>query len=588
MKTISNYHQRATGIIAAVSMVLFLPCLSLDAQEEIQPYQMPRGIPAPDWGGFDPLNATPPARPAAWPSTAVPGFYFVKASDPAATDTGNPQGTPALPRKTIPATLAAGSYVEVADCATATGLSGVKGTAASPVWIVGSGEAKIQPRDTTSAVYLGDCEYVIVNGLNFDGTGTPTDKASSAWAVGSNCHHIAIRHCTIRNQPAPDFNPTRFTSGGAGAWYSGLSSIVPREGPVSNIVVFGCDYTGNAGGQTLDYESGRHCIIASGKSDGSHIAENIWILNNIMHDNPEDGIQLGESSNSANRSLCRNLFIGGNQITNHGENAIDLKACERVITSQNLISGYRRTSYRPGSVSGSDGTACVLNNDGGGPFETWWLFNTITDSRVAWRNQSGGGDHYFIGNLVTDLKISEGEGAPTSAGKSQGVAYWQNSGANAYFVMNTIHNVHGGIYLFNVNKSALEGNIIHDIVDHTRGWPVNINNSTELLIFANLSYDPDGPIRRDAVSDTDFPDVNPQFVGTEFLKPADFMLKSTSPLLGRKVSLAPYEQAYLLAWGTAINLGFDQSQQAPGASIELPAVIPGPKPPTGLRVNPER
>ena len=585
MKRTTAYSIPACSLVGAV--LLLVSAAETPAQEAENAFVPPRGIPLPDWGRVNPVTLPPPARPANWAASPQPGFYYVKSSHPSSTDLDNPLGNPDRPRKTVPSELPVGAYVEIADCDSNVSFDGLKGTAEAPIWLVGSGEALVQPDDTGAAIGFVACEYIIVHGLTLDGSAVPISRGSAAWAISSNCHHIAIRNCVVRNQPAPAYNPDRFSSGGAGAWYSGLSSIVARDGPVNDIVVFGCDYTGNAGGQTLDYESGRHCIIASGRTQGRHAVENVWILNNTMHDNPEDGVQLGESSNNADRTLCRNFFIGGNRITNNGENAIDLKACERVIVSGNVLSGYRKTHYRSGAVSGSDGTACVLNNDGGGPLETWWLFNTIRDSRVAWRNQSAGGDHYFVGNLVCDLKTADGEGEPTSTGKSGGVAYWQNSGANAFFANNTLCLVHGGIYLFNVGRTGVYGNIVYDVADHKAGWPININNADEVRVAGNLRFDPDGPVRRDAVGDTDVTDLNPRFAGTDLAVPETFILQSESPILKVSPPLSPFESLFLAAWGRPVELEFDRTAEPPGATISIPDGSGGLNPPSGLDAEPE-
>jgi len=68
----------------------------------------PIGIPAPAFG----INEIAPAAPNPW-TVATAGFYYVDATKTAATDSGNPYGTPAKPRKTIPTQLPAGAVVEL-------------------------------------------------------------------------------------------------------------------------------------------------------------------------------------------------------------------------------------------------------------------------------------------------------------------------------------------------------------------------------------------------------------------------------------------------------------------------------------------
>lgn len=549
------------------------------------PYLPAVGIPTPAWGDLNPITAPNPSFPTTWPEGSAAGYYYIDSAHPAATDVSNPNGFPDKPRLTIPLTLPAGAMVAVANCSSQTTLTSA-GTEANPIWIVGTGASLIQPRATGTYLSIEGASYVIVDGLTFDGTGTPDEAPSTSWSIRSGSHHVCLRRCAVTHMPAPPYNPTRFSSGGAGAWYRGLSTISPVDGPVSNVVVFHCSWIGNAGGQDLDYENGRHCISAAGDSDGIYRVEKVWILDNIMEDNPEDGIQLGQTANGSDPSLCRFYYIARNRISSNGENAIDLKACDQIVVSQNEMTGYRSTNYRPGAVSGSDGTACVINDDGGGPLHSWWLFNSVTDSRCAWRNQAGGGFHYLLGNLVRDLKKNDSEGEPTSTGRNGGVAYWQSASAsNVQLVENTLHRVHGGIYLNNVAAASLQGNIVYDLVDSTLGWPVNINNFGSLQLSGNLYFDPDGPVRRDAnaLGNSDLLDVDPQF---QNLADGDFTLLPTSPILDAPVSHEAIEAAYAAAFGTTIHLAHDRTAQPPGANSGLVIRLGSPDAPTGLQLAP--
>jgi hypothetical protein len=346
---------------------------SIRKQNTSGAYVLPIGIPKPGWGKLDPINTLPPQPPSSWPGAQAPGHYYVDSLHPAASDTNNSFGYPNRPRLTVPVVLTAGSYVAISRLNVNTAVN-AQGTEDAPVWIVGSGPALIQPAQKGNYLSITNSSYVLVDGLTFDGAGSPDTDGTVAWAI-DNAHHISIRNSVIRNMPAPAYDPNRFQSGGAGVYYTPLTAIVAKTGPIHQVVIFGLNWTGNAGGQNLDYESGRHCLQAYGRTDRGHGVEHVWILNNTMHDNAEDGIQLGENSNVADQSLARHFYIGGNRITNNGENAIDLKATDHIVVSQNLMSGYKPTNYRAGAVSGSDGTACVINNDGHGPRHSWWLFN---------------------------------------------------------------------------------------------------------------------------------------------------------------------------------------------------------------------
>src|SRR5207249_4266336 len=68
----------------------------------------PIGIPAPSFGIVE--TARPAPNPWVLPT---PGFYYVDATQPTATDTANTFGTPGRPRQTIPTALPAGAVVEL-------------------------------------------------------------------------------------------------------------------------------------------------------------------------------------------------------------------------------------------------------------------------------------------------------------------------------------------------------------------------------------------------------------------------------------------------------------------------------------------
>ena len=71
-------------------------------------WQAPIGMPAPSFGVVETARAVP----SPW-TAATAGFYYVDATHADSTDTSNPYGTPARPRKTIPNTLPAGAVVEL-------------------------------------------------------------------------------------------------------------------------------------------------------------------------------------------------------------------------------------------------------------------------------------------------------------------------------------------------------------------------------------------------------------------------------------------------------------------------------------------
>ena len=312
---------------------------------------------------------------------------------------------------------------------------------------------------------------------------------------------------------------------------------------------------GNAGGQDLDYEGGRHAMHITGSVDGNDTTERVWVLDCELSDNSEDGIQVGQTAKASLQRACARIYIGKNRIERNGENAIDLKSCDKVVVSQNQFSGYKQTQYRAGAVSGSDGTAGVINDDGKGPLESWWVFNRFTQSRAGIRNQAAGGRHYLIGNLVDRMELEAGD-APTSTGYSRGIFYWQSAGAaDAFLVNNTIFDVEGGFYFNNVRDVHVWGNIVSGIRNNGVGYPIFINNSLSISVGQNIYFDPGAAVRRDgnalSTANGDKIDVDPKLVNPS----ADMSLAATSP--GRRLATeSSVYDTYLATFGESIRFDF--------------------------------
>jgi hypothetical protein len=551
---INFFASRLSLVLSRYSVSVALIALSmLQNASAAQSFTPPSGIPDPRWSEtLHPITAEKPALPGDWSGTNAQGCYYVDSIHPQATDTDNPNGNPDRPRLSVPSILAAGSKVFIATCQTAVVLKSATGTTDLPIWLVGTGIATIRTGAAGKAIAIsGSSSYVLVDGICMDGSGAPDTTGSGGFSVADGANHVCIRNCEVKNYIAPPYNPTRFGSGGAGAWYHSLNGVSSGSGNVSEIVVYKLTCVGNAGGQDLDYESGRHAMHITGNTSGAYTTKNIWILDCDLSGNPEDGIQVGQTSNSSIQAACSNIFIGRNVISRNGENAIDLKACDRVVVSRNTMQGYKSTAYRAGAVSGSDGSACVINDDGKGPLESWWLFNRIFECRGGIRNQAAGGKHYVVGNLVHSMQLEPGD-APTSGGYSRGVFYWQSAGnVDTFLVNNTVFDVEGGFYLHNVGNAHVWGNIVYGIRNNGVGYPVYINNSLSISVGENVYFDPDAPVRQDvdalSVEHGDRIDVDPKFVAP----PSDLSLSTTSTA---KASNTLVYDTYQAAVGESIRL----------------------------------
>src|SRR5262245_35155099 len=94
-----------TRVLTGLLVGALSPSATTDAAA---PWVPPVGIPAPSFG----ITQTAPPAPSPW-TGPVAGFYYIDASSPAATDSGNPNGWPGKPRETLPNPIPEGAVVEM-------------------------------------------------------------------------------------------------------------------------------------------------------------------------------------------------------------------------------------------------------------------------------------------------------------------------------------------------------------------------------------------------------------------------------------------------------------------------------------------
>ena len=380
---------------------------------DFSPWTAPLGIPMPDFGiletprmyegkTYDFGSGPEPYKDAG----NGPYTHYIDNTDPNATDTSNPYGTAGTPRKTVPGDLPAGSVVEVHGGPYTYGtLSGSHywtwfsgtGTAANPIFIRGVG---LQiPRFDTMNIRVGGSYLVIENlDLNDSTIGLHHSRASD---------HISMRSLEVHGGPVS---------------YGTAVGV----GQGTYVVVYN-NYIHNNGDPNAADENDFHAVSA-GYRDGRH-AEHVWIVDNHMHGNGGDSVQIN-SGNVALADVARYIYIGRNIMHEEGENAVDLKQCADVVVSQNLMYKFRPTQF---AYSGSDGTPMVVNGDL--PKENIWiLFNEIADSSNAIRSEESS---YIVGNKIYDI-LGNPEG-----GGGYGILTWPAS--TLYILGNTMENVRRGI-----------------------------------------------------------------------------------------------------------------------------------------------
>jgi hypothetical protein len=253
--------------------------------------------------------------------------------------------------------------------------------------------------------------YLVVEGLTF---------ASSPLRFRGD--HLALRGCEVR-----DFSP-----GTHSAAISGLAT---------DVVISGNHIHHNG-----DVDSPRE-VDVHGIKFGTGSAR-LWIVDNRMHHNGGDAVQMGGSPSEPWPS---HLYIGRNLFHEDRENAVDIKQARDVILSQNEAWGYH-------AVSSSDGTAIVVHDN---PDRVWVLFNHIHSAVNGVRN-NGSSASYIVGNVIRnvhhDARQADYDPAnPWATGAA--VISWRTG--DLFVVNNTFHDVDAGVsYPDKAGRVHLANNIV--------------------------------------------------------------------------------------------------------------------------------
>jgi len=426
-------------------LALLTAVLPMFLNTAVHAYDMPIGIPAPDFGPVlgNPVDVPPPPRPPVWPGGEAPGYYYIDNTAANATDNANDYGYPNRPRKSIPNTLAAGSVVEVRggpyQFARAAYFT-LQGTATRPVFVYG-----------VNHPVLDNPEKAEINGAYFVFDGF--------FLRNSRIYSQGMTHAIIRNTEIQ----------GNASTPNGLKVAG------SNIVLYNNDIHHHQGDDS-------HGVTLA---EGSH---DIWILGNRLHHNGGDGIQF---CHKCSTSPPHHVFIGGNALYSNRENGVDLKYCHHVIISGNDVYNHWPSfpgipfCYDDGSgcttgSSGSDGASIMVGSDGM-PTNIWILFNDIHNSNkgIHIRETYNG---FALGNVIHDVY-------------AVGIAFETTGEGPVTAAFNTIHNTDRGItgpWEPGTLSITMEDNILSGISDDS----INIQGIAAGLSTAsnNLFYNGGGSI----------------------------------------------------------------------------------------------
>ncbi|RPI73496.1 MAG: right-handed parallel beta-helix repeat-containing protein, partial [Desulfobacteraceae bacterium] len=354
----------------------------------------PKGIPRPTFGieethlmyvgrTFDYAGTPAPYGDAG----NGPFSHYIDNTHAQATDIGNPFGTPAKPRLTIPVNLTPGSVVELhggpynyitpgqnEQVEFATG----QGTAGRPIFIRGFSR-QCKTIFTRRLRIIGS--YFIVENLFFTAAGGLSIRAPS--------DHIGVRYTEL--------------TGFDHIAYKSHYNLLPGG---DKFVDFNSDivYSNN-----YFHDNGYPAGTSAELKNSFQITGNtrrIWIVDNRMENGTEDGIHIMLGTSSHEYFLPDGIYIGRNVIHHYTENAIDVKPSRNVIISENIMYGYRPITIPPSD--GANGDGIVFNYEDGPPpgqvMENHYvIFNTFFDCEIGVRAEYDG---YVYGNVFHDINQS--------------------------------------------------------------------------------------------------------------------------------------------------------------------------------------
>lgn len=402
-------------------------------------YTPPLGIPAPSFG----MNESAPAQPAGWPSTEVPGYYYVDNTDPAATDTANPYGYPARPRLTLPnhVTFTPGSVVEIHGGPYAgTTVMSFQCTVTAPCWVRGH-DVSTRPV-FTGLLDIRDAHYVVFENLDFNGG---VGEAMSL--SGMDTAFVAIRDSVFQNR----------------TWVHNTSAIglLPKVGGTLHDVTIARNSFHDLGDWLTKIDQDFHGITPSlwGK-DATTSEYRIWILGNEFYHLSGNGVQVNAGNWTDSYKYLHHIYIGGNVGHDNRQAAFWSKQASDVIISQNKAYGGRLHGLQPG-----DGIGFQY-----GPENIWVIFNEIYDSNFGIRQSDTTAatplhKAYIIGNWIHDINhepVAPG-GKPYDPNyhwrQGVGITFW-SAGMERYVVDNTLTRVESGINEIQPAPLTISGNLI--------------------------------------------------------------------------------------------------------------------------------
>jgi cysteine-rich repeat protein len=491
----------------------------------------PIGIPRPSFGIHEThyMYETPGNQAPGLTYTQGPNGPYTHYVDNSGSCSFSGDGTPSNPRCTIPASVPAGSVVEVHGgpyndntCDGGKTCMAGAGTATYPIFYRGINNAVIRDRQIRVGTSSASASYLVVEGFDID---QPNNYDTIL--IGPN---LVFRNNEVRGNDL-------FRRAGAAV------------NPGSNSVFFN-NHIHNLG--QWDYTAGEGDFNGFSLIGGT---QDVWMVDNHIHHMGGDGVGSCHSC----RQTASYYYIGRNNIHDNGENALDFKEINNVVVSQNEM--HDMYGFGVGAAGGN--IVPLHSGSGGSSFharEMWFLFNEMyaaTDTGFAITQESE--DIYIIGNVFYGIDDPSDDSA---------AAIGVGGGTDDIFVVgNTFDDVDAGVIdgfegrshsTFIVIEDNIFGNLMgsgsHFVVDDgdPPGTQVNNNLFEEPLVVGHSCS---------TCCTNCLENVNPGFVDEVN---RDFRLQSSSPAIDQATLSSLYQ-----LFEDTLGLHYENDLGQPGINIRV-------------------
>lgn len=413
--------------------------------------RMGPGVPLPGWD-WERAN---PSRPSPWTSE-IAGYYYI--NDLTGTDSGRTYGHPGAPRTTIPATLPAGSYVEVASTYAnqSGGVCFVKTTGTTNAWSANSdGPVFITTCPTNQAVFTVPCIWNGTNGfadhLHFANT-TGNSLRFGSGSTLLRTWQMVVRHCLVMGDGVND--------------HSGFATAGLDETERANNVVFYGNMVTNITIMDSPDDLDRMAFSTSA------YASNVWVFSNRW--SRADGSRAGASDVGINPEFTRNVYFSSNYVWNMRQQGMAIKYGLNCLFAWNTITDVVSSAASPGKCIGGQYN----------PTNWWTVGNNLSGARYPifmGSGDSGSRPIYHIGNIITLSRMEDPE-EPHGGGTSDETGMQFNAGYVMHIYFNTFYDCVAGL-----GHDVAGGNPIY--IENNIFYP-NYASGAFILRFASAASNP--------------------------------------------------------------------------------------------------